>query len=205
MEVVIPQIIPAKEEPVLFETEQPFRMVGEAFDCYILVEKGDEILFIDKHALHERMNFERLRKSEIASQSLLHPIVMHLGIEENRILSENADFISRFGFILESFGDDLLIREIPALVDPEQAEPLLQQFANALAIGKDDSLLDRFYYDIACKASIRSGSKSTLPELQKLAEEYFRREKELQYCPHGRPIVFSLTKKSVEKQFKRVK
>ncbi len=204
-EVVKPQTVAANTEPVLFQTEQAFRMVGEAFDCYILVEKGDEILFIDKHALHERMNFERLRKSEIASQSLLHPIVMHLGIEENRVLSENADFVSRFGFILESFGDDLLIREIPALIDPEQAEPLLQQFANALAVGKDESLMDRFYYDIACKASIRSGSKSTLPELQSLAEEYFRREKELQYCPHGRPIVFSLSKKSVEKQFKRIK
>ena len=99
----------------------------------------------------------------------------------------------------------MLIREVPALIDPEQAEPLLQQFATALSIGKDDYLMDRFYYDLACKASIRSGSKSTLPELQRLVEEYFRREKELQYCPHGRPIVFSLPKKSVEKQFKRVK
>lgn len=194
------------EEIVLFETKQPaFRIVGEAFDCYILVEKGEEILFIDKHALHERMNFERLRKSEIPSQSLLQPIVVHLGIEEDRILAENADFLSGLGFLLESFGNDLLIREIPALIDGEQAEPLLQQFAESLALGKNDSLMDRFYYDLACKASIRSGSKTTRPELEALVAEYFRRESELQYCPHGRPIVFSLTKKSVEKQFKRVK
>lgn len=194
-----------QEEPVLFQTEQAFRLIGEAFDCYVLIEKGEEILFLDKHALHERINFERLRKSDIPSQSLLQPIILHLGIDENRVLTENADFLSRFGFILESFGDDLLIREIPALIDPEQAEPLLQQFADSLAIGRDESLMDRFYYDIACKASIRSGSKTSSFELQQLIAEYFRREKELQYCPHGRPIVFSLTKKSVEKQFKRVK
>lgn len=195
----------SQEEPILFHTEQQFRLIGEAFDCYILVEKGEDVLVIDKHALHERMNFERLRKSEIPSQSLLQPIVFHLGIDENRILVENADFLARFGFILESFGDDLLIREIPAIVDPQMAEPLLQQFAESLAIGKDDSLMDQFYYDIACKASIRSGSKTTRPELEGLVAEYFRWEKELQYCPHGRPIVFSLTKKSIEKQFKRLK
>ena len=169
------------------------------------MEKEEEILFIDKHALHERMNFERLRKSEVPSQSLLQPIVLNIGIDENRILSENADFLSRFGFILESFGEDLLIREIPALIDPEQAEPLLQQFADSLAVGRSDSMLDQYYYDLACKASIRSGSKTTSIELAQLVAEYFRRETELQYCPHGRPIVFSLTKKSIEKQFKRLK
>ncbi|MBO5221803.1 MAG: DNA mismatch repair endonuclease MutL [Clostridia bacterium] len=193
------------EEPMLFRSEEAFRIVGEAFNCYILVEKGEEILFIDKHALHERMNFERLRKSDIPSQTLLHPIVIHLGIQENRTLTEHADVLSRFGFILESFGDDLLIREIPSLIDAEHAEPLLQQFADALSLGRDDSLMDRFYYDLACKASIRSGSKTTRLELEGLVAEYFRRESELQYCPHGRPIVFSLSKKSVEKQFKRLK
>ncbi len=193
------------EEPILFQTEVPFRIVGEAFDCYILVEKDEEILFVDKHALHERMNFERLRKNDIPAQCLLQPIVIHLGIQENRVLAENADFLSRFGFILESFGDDLLIREIPAIIAPEQAEPLLQEFADSLTVGRSDALMDRFYYDIACKASIRSGSKTTKPELEGLVREYFRREKELQYCPHGRPIVFSLTQKSIEKQFKRVK
>lgn len=193
----------AKEEPVLFQTEAPFRIIGESFDCYILVERKDEILFIDKHALHERMNFERLRKSDVPAQTLLHPIVLHIGIDENRILTENADFLSRFGFILESFGEDLIVREIPALISPEQTEPLLQQFADSLTIGKDDSLLDKFYYDLACKASVRSGSKTTLPELEGLVAEYFKREDELQYCPHGRPIVFSLSKKSIEKQFKR--
>jgi len=198
-------VLASVEEPVLFRTETPFRIIGEAFDCYILVEKGEEILFVDKHALHERMNFERLRKSDIPAQALLSPVILHLGIEENRILTEHADFLARFGFILESFGDDLLVREIPALIDTEEAEPLLQQFAESLAVGRDESLMDRFYYDLACKASIRSGSKTTAPELEGLVAEYFRREKELQYCPHGRPIVFSLTKKSVEKQFKRVK
>ena len=144
-------------------------------------------------------------KSTVQGQSLLYPLVVNLGIEENRILTENADFLARFAIILESFGDDLLIREIPALIDPEQAEPLLQEFAEALSSGKKDSLLDRFYYDIACKASIRSGSKTSRAELEGLIAEYFRRESELQYCPHGRPIVFNLTKKSIEKQFKRVK
>lgn len=200
-----PVTIKKAEEPVLFHAEQSFRVVGEIYDCYILVERGEDLLFVDKHALHERINFEKFRKSDIPSQSLLTPIVFHLGIDENRILSENADFLSRFGFILESFGDDLLIREIPALISPEQADPLLQQFAESLSLGKDETLMDRFYYDIACKASIRSGSKTSLSELEELVSEYFRREKELQYCPHGRPIVFSLSKKSVEKQFKRLK
>lgn len=194
-----------EQQPALFRSETPFRFVGEVFDCYVIVEKDDDVLFIDKHALHERMNFERIRKNDVPSQTLLHPIVTHLGAEENRRLSDNADFLSRFGFMIESFGDDLLVREIPAVVDAEQVEPLLQQFADSLVLGKDESLLDRFYYDLACKASIRSGSKSTDAELKLLVAEYFRRESELQYCPHGRPIVFSLSKKSVEKQFKRVK
>lgn len=196
---------PPKETPVLFQVAPSFRIVGEAFDCYIMVEKDDDLLFLDKHALHERMNFERLKKSEIAAQSLLRPIVLNFGSEENRVLAENADFLARFGFLLEIFGDDLLIREIPALIDPEQAEPLLQRFADTLVVGRDDSVMDSLYYDLACKASIRSGSKTTAPELRSLVEEYFARKDELQYCPHGRPIVFSLTKKSIEKQFKRVK
>ncbi len=200
-----PEATGSPEEPVLFHMKSSFRLIGEAFDCYVLIERGDEILFLDKHALHERINFERLRKSDVSSQSLLQPIVLNIGLQENRILSENADFLARFGFVLEAFGDDLLIREIPALIDPEQSEPLLQQFADSLKLRRDDTLMDRFYYDIACKASIRSGSKSTRAELEDLVSEYFRREKELQYCPHGRPVVFSLTKKSVEKQFKRVK
>ena len=198
-------VVSSEPEPVLFHAETEVRIVGEVFDCYILVEKGEDVLFIDKHALHERMNFEKLRKSDIPAQSLLHPIVLNIGIQENRTLVEHADFLARFGFILESFADDLLIREIPALIDPEDAEPLLQQFADSLTLGKNDSLMDRFYYDLACKASIRSGSKTTRPELEGLVKEYFRRESELQYCPHGRPIVFSLSKKSIEKQFKRVK
>ncbi|MBQ2272087.1 MAG: DNA mismatch repair endonuclease MutL [Clostridia bacterium] len=198
-------VVSSESEPVLFQAEEEVRIVGEVFDCYILVEKGEDVLFIDKHALHERMNFEKLRKSDIPAQSLLHPIVLNIGIQENRILVEHADFLARFGFILESFAEDLLIREIPALIDPEDAEPLLQQFADSLALGKSDSLMDWFYYDLACKASIRSGSKTTRPELEGLVKEYFRRESELQYCPHGRPIVFSLSKKSIEKQFKRVK
>lgn len=198
-------VVSSEPEPVLFHAETEVRIVGEVFDCYILVEKGEDVLFIDKHALHERMNFEKLRKSDVPAQSLLHPIVLNIGIQENRTLVEHADFLARFGFILESFADDLLIREIPALIDPEDAEPLLQQFADSLTLGKNDSLMDRFYYDLACKASIRSGSKTTRPELEGLVKEYFRRESELQYCPHGRPIVFSLSKKSIEKQFKRVK
>lgn len=192
-------------EPVLFSTPVAFRLIGEAFHCYAIVEKEDELLLIDKHALHERMNFEKMRRREIPSQGMLQPIVLNIGREENRILGENADFLSRFGFMLESFGDDLLVREIPALIDPEDAEPLLQQFADSLSIGRDDSLMDRFYYDIACKASIRSGSQTSFQELEGLIQEYFRRCDELQYCPHGRPIVFSLSKKSIEKQFKRLK
>ncbi len=202
----VPVEEPPVSAPVLFETPVYFRILGEAFRCYIIVEKEDEILFVDKHALHERMNFEKLRGSPVSSQSLLQPILCRADAGQNQLLGEHLDLLNSLGFVLEPFGDgDLLVREIPELISLEDALPFLEELADRIATEPGDKLMDRLFYELACKASIRQGSESPAEELYDLIETYFRRKDTLKYCPHGRPIVFSLSRREIEKQFRRVK
>ena len=189
--------------------EQPFRIIGEALHTYIIVEQGEAVLFIDKHAAHERIRFEALKKENhpIMAQLLLAPLPAELSREEAAVVLENAALLTQYGFEVDDFGGgDLLIRQIPSDVDAEDAKALLQELAGKLLSGRTldpESLRDNLLHSIACKSAIKAGWQTSDAELRRLVQEVLSRD-DIKYCPHGRPVCVTLTKRQLEKQFGRV-
>ena len=207
-----PKPEPVKEpeaQQALSVPEEPFRIIGEALHTYIIVEQGEAVLFFDKHAAHERIRFEALKKEDhpIMAQLLLAPVSAELSREEAAAVLENRALLERCGFETEDFGGgDVLIRQIPSDVDVEDAKALLQELAGDLLAGKTldpDSLRDNLLHTIACKSAIKAGWQTSDEELQQLVQEVLSRD-DIKYCPHGRPVCVTLTKRQLEKQFKRV-
>ena len=200
-----PVSVPAEET----RGEEPeYRMVGQVLNTYIIVEQGRDVLFIDKHAAHERILFEKLKKTpaEVMTQTLLTPITASLTPEEAAVVLENGALFETCGFMPEDFGDGcVVLRGIPADLDREDAEAALSQLAAALLEGKrpdPDGLRDEILHTVACKAAIKAGWRTTGRELELLTAQVMSRE-DLKYCPHGRPICVKLTEKELEKFFKR--
>ena len=188
--------------------EIPWRMVGELYRTYILVEQGEEAYLIDKHAAHERILFEKLKANQekISGQLLLAPVSVRLGPAAAGELLANGEMLEDLGFEIEEFGDNtVLLRQIPMDLSPEDAAQTLEALADALLSGrreKPDTVRDELLHTVACKAAIKAGWKNDEKELLAVASQVMSRE-DLKYCPHGRPICVSLSKKSLEKQFKR--
>ena len=201
-----PQTPAQQELPV---PEQPFRIIGEALHTYIIVEQGEAVLFIDKHAAHERIRFEALKKENhpVMAQLLLAPLPAELTREEAAVVLENAALLTQYGFEVDDFGGgDLLIRQIPSDVDVEDAKALLQELAGKLLSGRTlnpESLRDNLLHSIACKSAIKAGWQTSDAELRRLVPEVLSRD-DIKYCPHGRPVCVTLTKRQLEKQFGRV-
>ena len=209
--VEIPAPVVGEPEQVAIESmplEIPWRYVGELYNSYIIVEQGEEAYLIDKHAAHERILFEKLKAKQeaISSQSLLSPVACRLSTEEASILLANKSLLEELGFEAEEFGEStLLLRQIPMDLGVEQAAETLEQMAADLLNGrreKKDNVRDEILHTVACKAAIKAGWQSSEKELKVLAEQVMARE-DLKHCPHGRPICITLSKKQLEKQFKR--
>ena len=209
---------PAPITPVEPETEQaviaampeeiPWRYVGELYNSYIIVEQGEEAYLIDKHAAHERILFEKLKANPeaISAQSLLTPVPCRLSPEEASILLANQALLEELGFEIEEFGENtLLLRQIPMDLSPDQAAETLEQMAADLLNGRREnkcSVRDEILHTVACKAAIKAGWQTSETELKVLIEQVMSRD-DLKHCPHGRPICITLSKKQLEKQFKR--
>jgi len=191
------------------EKAPAFRYIGEAFRTYILVEQGDELILIDKHAAHERINFEQLmaQGTKILGQTLLQPLNAPFDQEEAAILLEHRALLLSLGYDLDDLGQgDLLLRQIPSDIRESDAAATLSEIAEHLRNGRLDSperLRDEALHTIACKAAIKAGYVTDPAELRKLAERVLTNP-DLKYCPHGRPICTVITKKQMEKQFKRI-
>lgn len=196
------------EQTELPLTAQDWRMVGEAFDTYILVEQGEDLLLIDKHAAHERILFERLRASRepILPQLLLQPIVCTPEREETAILLENAPLLAEFGYEFTDFGGgSLALRQIPAELDPSEAAASLTALAGELLAGRHlapEGLRDNLLHTVACKAAIKGSRHTDEKEKLALVQEVLSRD-DIRYCPHGRPVCIRLTRAQLERQFKR--
>ena len=188
--------------------EIPWRMVGELYNSYILVEQGEDAFLIDKHAAHERILFEKLKANQetISSQMLLSPIAVRLIPEGAAELLSNTAMLRELGFEMEEFGDNtILLRQIPMDLDASNAADAVETLAADLLRGrreKADTVRDEILHTIACKAAIKAGWVNDEKELLALVKQVMVRE-DLKYCPHGRPICISLSKKQLEKQFKR--
>ncbi|MCI8593887.1 MAG: DNA mismatch repair endonuclease MutL [Oscillospiraceae bacterium] len=202
---------PQQELPPLLpedaEAAQPWRVVGEAFNTYILVEQGDTLLLIDKHAAHERMNFDRMKAEGYTPmvQQLLTPLVFTPPAEEGAALLEQQELLRRFGFEVEPFGDGaLLVRQAPFDVDADDVEGVLCELGGKLAEGgrpDPDGARDALLHSMSCKAAIKGGQKNGEAELYRVAREVINGT--VKYCPHGRPVATELTKAQLEKRFKR--
>ena len=189
--------------------EEPLRYVGEVFRTYILAERGDELCLIDKHAAHERQLYEKLAANygNVPSQLLLQPAAIDLSAEEKQALLENLPLLENAGLDVADFGGStVLLRAVPADVEPQNAEDLLVEIADRLLKGSRDALNEHtewVLHSISCRAAIKAGDKSSPQELMALAEKILSGEVP-PFCPHGRPCVLKLTRKELEKQFGRI-
>ncbi len=188
--------------------EQPWRLVGELYHTYILVEQGEDAYLIDKHAAHERILFEKLKDKQeaITAQSLLTPLPCQMNPECAALLLTNRSKLQELGFEIEEFGDNtILVRQIPMDLSEKDAADALEALAADLQNGRmesGDNVRDQMLHTVACKAAIKAGWITSEAELLRIAQQVMARE-DLKYCPHGRPICISLSKKQLEKQFKR--
>jgi len=186
----------------------PWRIVGELYRSYILVEQGDEAFLIDKHAAHERILFEKLKANQeaISAQSLLVPVSCRLSPEGCAELLNNKPLLEELGFEIDEFGSNtVLLRQIPMDLSPDAAAETLEALASDLLHGRrerKDTVRDEILHTVACKAAIKAGWDNDPRELEALVKQVMANE-DLKYCPHGRPICISLSKKQLEKQFKR--
>ena len=209
----IPAPVPQEEAPeqiaiATMPMDIPWRFVGELYHTYIIVEQGDEAYLIDKHAAHERILFEKLKANQeaISSQTLLTPVAHRVSADSAAILLDNQALLEELGFEIQEFGENtILIRQIPMDLDDTQAADALETLAADLMNGRKENkanVRDELLHTVACKAAIKAGWVSSEKELLKLAEQVLSRE-DLKHCPHGRPICITLSKKQLEKQFKR--
>ena len=188
---------------------EPLHYVGEVFKTYILAERGDELCLIDKHAAHERQLYEKLAASygNVPSQLLLEPAAIDLSAEEKQALLDNIPLLENAGLEIADFGGNtVVLRAVPADVEPQNAESLLVEIANKLLKGGHDALNEHtewVLHSISCRAAIKAGDKSSPQELLVLAEKILSGEVP-PFCPHGRPCVLKLTRKELEKQFGRI-
>jgi len=203
--VSVPEPITEAPSPMLPE-EPAWRLAGEVLNTYIIVEQGDTVFFIDKHAAHERMNFDRMKAEgyDPMAQTLLAPVTCRLAAEEQAVLLANLPLLEEFGFDVDELGSSLAVRQAPFDVDVADIPATLEEIARKLlTTGSADpsAARDELLHTMACKAAIKGGWKTSGIELERVAKAVM--DGSVKYCPHGRPVAIELTKKELEKQFKR--
>ncbi len=192
---------PKKEEPEI-------RVIGEAFRNYIMAEVGDTIVMIDKHAAHERIIFERLKSRNCRqySQMLLNYGRVLLSGNEFDALENNTELLADMGFMFDfSERPYVVTKAIPTFMTELDMDEIIPEIAENLYLGKQNPqthMLDDMLHTLACKSAIKANDKNDIRELQSLAEQVYNDEK-IRHCPHGRPVMFTMTKSNIERQFKR--
>lgn len=198
----LPQELTAEPAPAV-------QVVGEAFATYIIVQQGDALLLIDKHAAHERILYERLKSTEgkRSAQVLLSPEVVTLSKEEYAAVLENRDLFSQAGFDVEDFGDGMVVvRECPMELAADDISDLIGELAGQLLAHKQELLpekLDWIYHSVSCRAAVKAGDFTTPLERERFVEQLLRMP-DIRYCPHGRPVLFTITRGELEKRFGRL-
>ena len=208
---------PAKPEikPVEIKTEvineieekPEIKIIGEAFSTYIIAEMGESVFMIDKHAAHERIIYNDLRKKQtVEIQPLLTPITVMLTAEEYDAVINSTELLQNSGFEVEDFGNgSVVVRAVPSYLTSDDLESLIGEIAeNLITAGTvETEREDNLFHTVACKAAIKAGSRTTPLEMKTLAEKVLL-SKEIMYCPHGRPVAFEIKKRELEKQFGRI-
>ncbi|MBQ8894085.1 MAG: DNA mismatch repair endonuclease MutL [Clostridia bacterium] len=202
---------PIQQTIVAEEKQIPYRFIGEAFAAYLLVESGDQLYLIDKHAAHERMIFERLLKENKAEkrahQRMLVPERIRLSQEELSFALEHREHFEKLGFEIDEFGDrQIVLRSRPVCLTSESATEAFTEILSGWLQGGRINSTERenlALKTVACKAAIKAGNINDMEELKALVSKLIR-DDEIHQCPHGRPIMIAYSKKTIEKAFKRI-
>ncbi len=188
--------------------EEPEKLIGEAFGTYIILQRGDSLVFIDKHAAHERLLYEKLKAQggKADRQMLLQPIPVTLEKNEYSAVLESLDICADAGFEIEDFGGGtVLVRSAPMILGGEGVAESVMEIAGYLASGKTDvttEKVDWLYHNVACRAAVKAGDPASPQELTALVRQ--AEKEDVRYCPHGRPVCFFLTRKELERRFGRI-
>ena len=206
-----PEKAPITEVPVIAEpknNENVFIYLGELFGTYILGQYGEDLVLIDKHAAHERMIYEDLKRNTPSEnkQLLLSPLKVTLGADEMDAFENEVACFDNLGFTAENFGPNVvIIREAPVNIPIDQITTAFLEILNKVMRSSkksDSDFYDDLLHSIACRSAIKAHDRSTDIELRSFAEEILRSE--TRYCPHGRPVIFKISKREIEKKFFRI-
>lgn len=198
---------PQKADDAQCHQEMYLRVIGELFSTYILCESEDGMVMIDKHAAHERLIYEKLKVSQNCdNQMLLSPITVKLSAREKDAILENIDLLTQQGFLIEDFGHSgIVVRATPMNITGEDPQSLVSEIAYNLSENNKQSLSEKqewILHSVACRSAIKAGDKATNLELVELVKA-IKSEKIPLFCPHGRPVIITITKKELERQFGR--
>ena len=206
-----PEVIAEEQpQPTLFKPEKSsLKYIGEAFETYIIVEnENKELLFIDKHAAHERIIYEKLKadKAGSSAQLLLQPITVTLGKEEYNAAINNLEMFRECSFDVEDFGNStVIVRSAPQYIDAAEIADCITEMSDYISQGKSDIFtekMDWFYHNVACRSAIKAGNKNSAQELMDIVRT-LEENPDIRYCPHGRPITIVMKKSEIERQFGR--
>lgn len=205
--ISVPTAEPEPQAPPVKHLD--FRLIGEAFKAFIFVECDGKLLIIDKHAAHERMLFDALKKENgnAGSQMLLSPVTVTLSKDEYAAVTEHMEVLAQAGFEAEDFGEGAVrVRACPLNLEKEDITALVTELAGYLLKNKREVLsekLDWIYHSIACRAAIKAGNDTTDYELYDFTKRLLQND-DIRYCPHGRPVLIELSRHELDRQFGRV-
>ncbi len=196
------------EEPE--EIQENFRVIGQVFSSYILIEKGEELLLLDQHAAHERLNYEKIHRQmverEVHSQLLMVPKIIEFAPTDYRLLLEHLELLQNVGIMADDFSDNsIVVREIPCEVKERNIEKLLYEILEE--IKKSGKVLPenfnlRLLFLVACKMSVKANTELSMYQMEELTKEAFSLNGKTT-CPHGRPLFISFSKTTIETKFER--
>ena len=210
--VAVKQTIPESEQIPSFlpDAPKPMKLLGVVFNTFILVEYEDHLLMIDQHAVHERLLFDRLMKAydqHVAGQELLIPLVVNVSRREQELLEENSELLEGIGLKVEPFGDqEVSIRTIPMVLGQPQARDFLHEILDQLQSERGLITMEKrraAILQIACKKAVKGGDALTEDDIRDLVTQMID-QRVTPTCPHGRPLVISLSHQELDKRFRRI-
>lgn len=188
--------------------EKPIKYIGEAFKTYIIVEQGEKLLFIDKHAAHERMIYEKIKnQTDASTQVLITPVNVALSKSEYTAVVQNTELLRKAGYEVDDFGTgSVRVRECPMYIDFDEIPQMIQEIAGYIESSKaslNTEKLDWILHNTACRAAVKAGDKTDAYELEKFAKKIIN-DNNIRYCPHGRPVILEMSRSEIEKMFGRI-
>ncbi|MBQ3004794.1 MAG: DNA mismatch repair endonuclease MutL, partial [Clostridia bacterium] len=189
--------------------EDEFTLIGEAFKTYILCEYKGKMIIIDKHAAHERIIYEKLKREngERSPQLLLLPVTVTLSKDEYSAVLENLELINNAGFDVEDFGNGcIIVRDCPMELSADDIEDVISEIAGRFVDKKQDvsfEKMDWIFHSVACRSAIKAGNFTSRLEMERFSKQLLSMP-EIRYCPHGRPVLIEMTQRELEKNFGRI-